>query len=515
LNATWGLDIGESELVAVRVAASETGLELQDFAYAPIPANPAGRGPAETRHALAELARRLHLRRAVVHAATPGAATVLRDERLGPEELEGTPETVRHHLLDLLPGDLSGRDVRYEPRDRDGDVVTYRLLSVPHEEVERAAEILAEADLGRTSLQSGALALTEAAERLLPRGEPVALVDVGIRVTTLSVHRDGRVDRYRVPAGEEDLAAAVSSARGISTAEAYRQLADSPLSPEVSAALKAPLEALGQDLARLLTYDRTRNDAEGPETLHAVGPVAARPGVLTHLASGGQIPVRPLPRPDEDVLRPVGRARREEIETAFPRLLGALGTALLGARTDAQPLALRTLPPAPEPVRIGLHVAASVLLLALVVVSWMLGAREEESFADLVGRQAALDRTLPAGSRSPEEMALEQNRVQRRLDLLRRKTLTSLTLRGVDGLYPKPRVGQAYRLESVRLTGARVEASVLVHPPPDLDAERTAREHAEAATAAIRRQCGCEAEASLEIVPRGYRLRASWTVEAP
>jgi Tfp pilus assembly PilM family ATPase len=515
LSTTWGLDLGESEIVAVRLAESDDGIELQDFAFAPIPTNPAGRGPAETRQALNELARRLHLRRGVVHAAGPGTTTVIRDEILGPEELDGTPETVRRHLLELLPGDLDGRDIRYEPRARSGDSLTYRLLSIPHEEVERSAELLAEVDLKRVSLQSGALALAEAAEHLLPKGRAFGLVDIGNRVTTLSVHRNGSVARYRIPTGEEDLAATVSSTEGISTAEAFERLAapmDSPGADATAAALKTAVEALASDMARLLGYDQTRNDTEPPEAIYAIGAVATRPGVFGHLAAGEPLAVQRLPVPPEDVLRRSGRATRDEIETAYPRLLGAIGTGILGTRTDEQPLALRILPPAPEPVRIGLHLAASILLLALVAFSWMMTGREADRLVDLERRQQALDDRLPHGSPSPAEIAYEQNSVARRLDLLGRKEATIHALSGVDALYPRPREGQAYRLESLRLAGGRVDASLLVLLPPGSDVETAATEHGAAATDSIREICGCEAETSREFVPGGYRIIASWTV---
>ena len=69
MTTYWGLDLGECELAAVKVSVVEGVPELQDFALVPVPCRAGGRGPGEEREALLELVRRLHLRRAVVHAA--------------------------------------------------------------------------------------------------------------------------------------------------------------------------------------------------------------------------------------------------------------------------------------------------------------------------------------------------------------------------------------------------------------------------------------------------------------
>jgi hypothetical protein len=521
LTTFWALDLGESEIAAVKIAAGRHVPDISDFTFVPIAASPSGRGPAETRQALVDLTRRLHLRRVVVHVGGGAAETVIRDELLSQEDLDGTPETVRKRLLDLLPGDLAAREVRYEPAahlDRDDELVPYRLLSVCREAVKRSHAMMQDASLECAALHSGALGLTAAAERLAPSADPFALLRIGRRVTVLAIHQPGHAERFRIPFGEEDLAGAVASARSVPMVEAYALLtagADDPGAVATSRALAEPLDLLARDVLRLLEYYSDRLSDRSPDGIHPVGSVATRPLIAARLAAVPELGLRPLTLPPSGALKWSGRARTPDRAEAYPRLLGAIGVGLLGARPAEDPLVLRPLPPAPERVRIGPHVAAAALLVLLTLLTWWAAVGDRERLRDLETRQQDLALRLPAHTRSPERIEADGRLVENRLRILERKAGVRRALMAVDALFPEPREGEFYLLESLRFDGERVEAILRVRVPRGTDPTGPAENQRVAVPDRLAESVGPPDSARVEMLPDGYRVHAAWRVPGP
>jgi hypothetical protein len=376
--------------------------------------------------------------------------------------------------------------------------------------------MLLAADLRRCALHSGPLALAEAIEALGPGVRPLGTMSIGARVTVVALHDEvGRVERYRVPIGEEDLAAAVSEELGIPTAEAHDRLrgaAEGVEAEAIAKVLRRPFGLLASDVSRLLDYQRSREDGEVASTLHLLGDVANLPLVRRALRSTPELRWAPLPAPDRSALARSGRADRPELESAYPRLAAATGAALLGSRPGDPRMALRPLPPAPERVRVGLHLTASVLVLLLVLAMWAVAGERHQRIRGLHQRQERLDDGLPRSSLSPEDLARDRERIDLRLDLLERKTATLLALRAVGALTPATRVGQSYRLSRLELDGNRVEAELEVRLRARDALEAAIREDREAVPRRLRDRQAADVRTRVEPVAGGYRIHATWSL---
>lgn len=241
VGSCLGIDIGSATLKAVLLTRSPTGVRLERFAVAPVPA---GADKPHLVQAVQELFQKINPpREAQVVTAVSGPGTVARTilfPKMTPQELRGALafEAEKH-----IPFKLEGIYLDFAIMGEQPNNQMEILLAASRKEVvTEHLELLSQAGLAPVSVDLEVLALANAWEAGRPQAEAgvVGLLHVGSRATLLDFVRGGRLQFAReIPMGGAAFTQAVSEALKVDAAEAERlKLQPEARAQEVRAALQ-------------------------------------------------------------------------------------------------------------------------------------------------------------------------------------------------------------------------------------------------------------------------------------
>ncbi len=207
-----GIDIGASAIKIVEGSFSKKGYEVTNLACLALPPGAVSERDYPMRdvliHQITSGFQALRKKKPKVATSFRGAGTLTKRILMPKVPVKEIPQQVRWEAEQVFPTDISsvlishqvigeGNNVPLAPPGTKGwDVL---LVGAQRAEVENLQSILQEATADVKVIDLDSLATSDAANNLLnfPKGESVALVDIGALGTRVSVWKNGKVEFFR------------------------------------------------------------------------------------------------------------------------------------------------------------------------------------------------------------------------------------------------------------------------------------------------------------------------------
>ncbi|KQT98180.1 type IV pilus assembly protein PilM [Sanguibacter sp. Leaf3] len=308
-----GLDIGSTSVRAVEVefgpkgpAATKTP-EVVRFGEVALPAGAIRDGevvePNVVATAIKQLWRETKFRSKDVVIGVGNQRVLVRDLDLPAMPLDQIRQSLPYQVQDQIPVAVEDALLDYVPtgtsEGQHGPVVHGLLVAATKDTVESNVAAVTAAGLRPVMVDLTALALT----RSLARGpwvdRTVALVDIGARITTVVIVSRGMPQFVRVlPTGGQDMTDAVSSAMGVSDAQAEQIKRQVGIGLAVPPELRPAAEAVAQvghvlveAVRGTLSYFAMNNPGEALDMVLLTGRAAQLSGLGQYVSSAARVGV--------------------------------------------------------------------------------------------------------------------------------------------------------------------------------------------------------------------------------
>ncbi|MEE9382752.1 MAG: type IV pilus assembly protein PilM [Nannocystaceae bacterium] len=305
-----GLDIGSSAIKLVQIKSGRRAMSLQNFGIEPLPPQAIVDG-AVMNHgvivdAIKDLTTRIHLRGRDVAISVSGNSVIIKRITIPAMEGAALEEQMKWEVQQNIPfsrDDVSVDHTVLVEQTPEGQMEVL-LVAAKKEVVDQYLHVVRDAGLHPTVVDTAAFAsqnAIEAAVGLAP-GEVVAIINVGARLSTISIVEDGMpVFNRDIGAGGNTYTDAIQNRLGIDTegAEAYKVGGASPSSAdmvpqEVHSVLAQISEQIAGELQRSIDFFVTETVDGTLARIYLTGGSALVPQLPKAVQDRSRIPVHIL-----------------------------------------------------------------------------------------------------------------------------------------------------------------------------------------------------------------------------
>ena len=226
-EATIALNIGSQRVSMALFDSTKSGsLVLKNYASASVLADPAAeltRLP-QIRIAVEELAQGLGVDKARVRYAIPGQTVFTRFVKLPPIEEDNLEQLVEYEAQQHVPFPIDEVVWDWELLDPDGVEKEVVIVAIKGEALDELNDCVVDAGLVTAQVDAAPMALFNSFRYNYPEeSEPVLIIDVGAKATTLVYVEGNRFFTRSLNIGGASLSSAIAKEYGISFAEAETQ----------------------------------------------------------------------------------------------------------------------------------------------------------------------------------------------------------------------------------------------------------------------------------------------------
>jgi type IV pilus assembly protein PilM len=193
-----GLDVGTYAVKAVQMSRSGNRLYVDEAGYAKVDRNLLNADPvAAQSNAIRQALQQMAAQKALVVAALPGQAVVIRYPRINNPTQATLSDLVQREAANSIPYDLNevflDWTVLEEMEEGDKRQAKVLLVAAKHEVIDSRVQIIDAAEFQCGVLGVDSLALADAAEgcEFLRDGETVAMVNIGLTSASIHFVKDG------------------------------------------------------------------------------------------------------------------------------------------------------------------------------------------------------------------------------------------------------------------------------------------------------------------------------------
>lgn len=216
-----GLDVGTYAVKAIQMSRSGGRLYVEEAGYAKVDRNLLNADPvAAQSNAIRQALQQMPTQKALMVAALPGQAVVIRYPRINNPTQATLSDLVQREAANSIPYDLNevflDWTVLEESEEGDKRQAKVLLVAAKHEVIDSRVQIMDAAECQCAVLGVDSLALADAAEgcELLREGETVAMVNIGLTSASIHFIKDGISNFIRdVSWGTRELIQALSKER--------------------------------------------------------------------------------------------------------------------------------------------------------------------------------------------------------------------------------------------------------------------------------------------------------------
>ena len=296
-----GLDIGSTAIKLVQLRTGRSGLRLQNFGVAQVPAGAIASGAvvdsAAVTGALRELVARIGLRGKDVALAVSGNGVIIKRISVPQLEAAAFAQQIEWEARQLVSppsrDDVLIDHTRLRQNPMTGEVEVL-LVAAKKELVQQYLRVIADAGLRPVVVDATAFALQNCVEagQSFTSGETFAVVNVGAATTTISIIAEGLPAYGRDISSGGNLYTEALRGLGMSAGEAEsRKRGTLTADPEIQQHLLQVSEAIAAEIQRSLDFFRGAVAEEPLSRIVLTGGSAQVPSFREALAGRSRLPV--------------------------------------------------------------------------------------------------------------------------------------------------------------------------------------------------------------------------------
>lgn len=298
----WGIDLGQCVLKAMKLQATDDGVELLGFDV--VEHNAAfveaeGDSTKRMQEALKTFVSRNNLDNSRIVVAVPGQKTLTRFTKMPPVEPKKIPQMVQYEATQQIPFDIDEVVWDYQVfQEKDSPDVEVGIFAIRKELIRNYLLMFTELGIEPALVQSSPMASYNAAR--FERGEEAlsqVILDMGVLTTDLIITEGNRIWARPIPIGGNRFTEALTAAFKLSFRKAEklkRTAASSKYARQVFQAMRPVFADLVSEIQRSIGYyTSTHRDAD-LKRIVGMGNAFKLPGLQKFLQQNLQIEVEKL-----------------------------------------------------------------------------------------------------------------------------------------------------------------------------------------------------------------------------
>ncbi len=295
-KSSWGIEIGASGIKAIKLVASETGVDVENYAVIPykqILSTPDVDGNESIRLALQELLSRNEFENSTVVASLAGALGVVRFATLPPVEPKRIPEIIKFEAAQQIPFSIEQAEWDYQVfRQADMPDVKVGVFAVAKDRMIEFMGNINASDIRLEALTLSPLAVFNAFsfdEKLAESPQCTAYIDIGTMSTDVIIVEDNIPWVRTFPIGGHHLTEALVKQLKISYSRAEEEkveLSTSKMGKQMLQAMRGVVLDLAQEISRSITYYQQLNRGSEIKRIIGVGATFKLPNLTKSLSQG-------------------------------------------------------------------------------------------------------------------------------------------------------------------------------------------------------------------------------------
>ncbi|MEO0513566.1 MAG: pilus assembly protein PilM [Planctomycetota bacterium] len=337
-NTAWGIELGSGAIKAIKLAASDGGVEILEYAHVPhskVLSTPDLDPDDAMRVALGQFAATRDLSKASVGVGIPGNQSFARFAKLPPVEPKKVPEIVKFEAIQQIPFGLEEVEWDYQTfASDDSPEIEVGIFAVTRERVNRQLSMLRDVGILPDAVMVNPVAVFNALSYDLAFTEKTpgtVILDVGTNATDLIVADQGRVWVRTFPLGGHHFTEALVNAFKLSYPKAdrlKREAEKSKHARHVFQAMKGVFGDLAQETQRSMGYYQSLHPEAELTRVIGIGSTFQLPGLRRFLKQQLQVEVYRV----EQFKRVKGDGGElpEEVDALSLEMMPAYGLALQG-----------------------------------------------------------------------------------------------------------------------------------------------------------------------------------------
>ena len=284
------------------------GLILKNYASSAILADPAMEAtrPAQVRSVIGELAQQLKITKGKIRYSIPGQSIFTRFVKLPPLDEDDLDQLVAYEAQQHVPFPIDEVAWDWALIDPDGIEKEVVIVAIKSDALTEVNDAVIDANLGTTGVDAAPMALFNAFRYNYPEeSDPVLLVDVGAKATTLVYVEGRRFFSRSLNIGGATITSGISKEYGISFAEAESQKVTNGMISlggnhvagldEATAALATVVRnsatRLPSEISRTNNFYRSQHGGSAPTKIYLAGGGANLPYLQEFLQEKIKLPV--------------------------------------------------------------------------------------------------------------------------------------------------------------------------------------------------------------------------------
>jgi len=300
-KTAWGIDLGQCALKAIRLQATDNGVQAVDYVYIEHPKILSQ--PEVDRNALVDAAMKKFLgqhemARETIVVGVPGQHTLARFSKLPPVDKKKIPDIVKYEAHQQIPFDMDEVIWDYQTFSGGEGDTEVGIFAMRRELLRNHLHFVADFGLEPAAVQSGPLALYNALRHDgLIGADPVAILDIGTQNADLIVAEGGSLWTRNIPIGGNNFTEALSKTFKVSFRKAEnlkRDAAKSKYARQIFQAMRPVFADLVAEVQRSIGFFTSSRRGVKLNKLIAMGAAFKLPGLQKFLQQNlGMDVVRP------------------------------------------------------------------------------------------------------------------------------------------------------------------------------------------------------------------------------
>ena len=263
-SASWGIEIGQFAIKAIRLERNGDEVQVTDFSVVPhrkVLSTPDIDIAEVTRMSLGQLISKKNLENEHLVISIPGHSAFARFAKIPPVEPKQLPEIIKFEAVQQIPFPIEDVEWDYEAfREEGSPEVEVGIFAITRDRVNERLDVYGEVGLSPETLTLSPVSLFNAMNydlNLVESDKPLVFIDIGTQATDVIIATGNRCWIRTFPLGGTHFTEAIASSFKISYAKAERlklEAASSKYAKQIMQAMRPVFADLLQELQRSLSY---------------------------------------------------------------------------------------------------------------------------------------------------------------------------------------------------------------------------------------------------------------------